>query len=179
MFRAAHPDVIIGTGEFGTWQAPIPEPNGETVITRYTLKPFLDKLDELNRVHDVSAMTDSELERARRHLMVSLSLAFPGSYLMSGSCPVVASSCSSLPELPMPGHVQPTVWSLGLTMSQQERCRGFTHRDQTSAEEARAVPPASLPALGAASVVAPRSEHPVVSALAKSTAGRGWWHGLL
>jgi regulator of sigma E protease len=27
-----------------------------------------------NRVHDVSAMTDSELERARRHLMVSLSL---------------------------------------------------------------------------------------------------------
>jgi hypothetical protein len=32
-----------------------------------------------NRVHDVSAMTDSELERVRRHLMVSLSLAFPGS----------------------------------------------------------------------------------------------------
>ena len=32
-----------------------------------------------DRVHDVSAMTDSELERARRHLMVSLSLAFPGS----------------------------------------------------------------------------------------------------
>ena len=31
-----------------------------------------------NRVHDVSAMTDSELEHARRHLMVSLSLAFPG-----------------------------------------------------------------------------------------------------
>ncbi len=32
-----------------------------------------------DRVHDVSAMTDSELERARRHLMVSLSLAFPSS----------------------------------------------------------------------------------------------------
>ena len=32
-----------------------------------------------NRVHDVSAMTDSELQRAHRHLMVSLSLAFPGS----------------------------------------------------------------------------------------------------
>jgi hypothetical protein len=32
-----------------------------------------------NRVHDVSAMTDSELDRARRHLMVSLSLAVPGS----------------------------------------------------------------------------------------------------
>ena len=28
-----------------------------------------------NRVHDVSAMTDSELERACRHLMASLSLA--------------------------------------------------------------------------------------------------------
>ena len=31
-----------------------------------------------DRVHDVSGMTGSELERARRHLMVSLSLAFPG-----------------------------------------------------------------------------------------------------
>jgi hypothetical protein len=46
-FRAAHQDVIIGTGEFGTWQARIPEPNGETVVTRHTLKPLLDKLDEL------------------------------------------------------------------------------------------------------------------------------------
>ncbi len=32
-----------------------------------------------NRPHDVSGMTDDELERARRHLIVSLSLAFPGS----------------------------------------------------------------------------------------------------
>jgi hypothetical protein len=31
------------------------------------------------RVHDVGGMTDSELERARRHLLASLSLAFPGS----------------------------------------------------------------------------------------------------
>jgi len=46
-FRAAHPDVIIGTAEFGNWQGRIPKPNGETVITRYTLKPLLDKLDEL------------------------------------------------------------------------------------------------------------------------------------
>ena len=30
-----------------------------------------------NRPHDVSGMTDDELERARRHLIVSLSLAFP------------------------------------------------------------------------------------------------------
>ena len=27
-FRAAYPDVIVGAGEFGTWQARIPEPNG-------------------------------------------------------------------------------------------------------------------------------------------------------
>ncbi len=46
-FRAAHPDVIIGSGGFGTWQARIPEENGETVTTRYTLRELLDKLDEL------------------------------------------------------------------------------------------------------------------------------------
>jgi hypothetical protein len=46
-FRAAHPDVIIGDGGFGTWQARIPEPSGETVITRYLLVELLDKLDEL------------------------------------------------------------------------------------------------------------------------------------
>jgi len=28
-FRAAHPEVIIGDGGFGTWQARIPEPDGE------------------------------------------------------------------------------------------------------------------------------------------------------
>ena len=32
-----------------------------------------------DRDHDVSRMTGSELERARRDLRVSLSLAFPGS----------------------------------------------------------------------------------------------------
>jgi hypothetical protein len=46
-FRTAHPDVIIGTAEFGTWQALILEPNGETVITRHTLRALLDKLDML------------------------------------------------------------------------------------------------------------------------------------
>jgi hypothetical protein len=46
-FRAAHPDVIAGTDEFGTWQARIPEPNGETILTRFTLRALLDKLDEL------------------------------------------------------------------------------------------------------------------------------------
>ena len=37
---------------FGTWQARIPEPDGETVITRYTLRELLDKLDELTTGHD-------------------------------------------------------------------------------------------------------------------------------
>jgi hypothetical protein len=46
-FRAAHPDVLIGPGEFGTWQALIPEANGETCIIRYRLVELFDKLDEL------------------------------------------------------------------------------------------------------------------------------------
>ena len=32
-----------------------------------------------DRLHDVSGMTDGELQRARRDLEVSLALAFPGS----------------------------------------------------------------------------------------------------
>lgn len=51
-FRAAHPDVIIGPGGFGTWQARIPAPNGETVATRYTMRELLDRLDELTGQHD-------------------------------------------------------------------------------------------------------------------------------
>ena len=43
-FRAAHPEVIIGDGGFGTRQARIAEPDGETTITRYTLRELLDKL---------------------------------------------------------------------------------------------------------------------------------------
>lgn len=46
-FKAAHPDVVVGDGGFGTMQARIPEPGGETVIIRYTLRELLDKLDEL------------------------------------------------------------------------------------------------------------------------------------
>ena len=46
-FKAAHPDVVIGDGGFGTMQARIPEPAGETVITRYALRELLDKLDEV------------------------------------------------------------------------------------------------------------------------------------
>lgn len=46
-FKAAHPDVIVGDGGFGTLQARIPKPDGEIVITRYTLHELLDKLGEL------------------------------------------------------------------------------------------------------------------------------------
>ena len=46
-FRTAHPEVIIGDGGFSTLQARIPQPDGETVITRYTLRELLDRLDEL------------------------------------------------------------------------------------------------------------------------------------
>jgi len=45
-FKAAHPDVVVGDGGFGTMQARIPEENGETVITRYSLRELLDKLDQ-------------------------------------------------------------------------------------------------------------------------------------
>ena len=45
-FRQRHPGVVVGAGE-GWWQARIPEPHGEIVTTRYTLRALLDKLDEL------------------------------------------------------------------------------------------------------------------------------------
>ena len=48
-FRVAHPEVIIGDGGFGVWQARIPEPHGERIICRYTLRELLDKLDELTK----------------------------------------------------------------------------------------------------------------------------------
>ncbi len=38
--------MVIGAGE-GWWQAWIPEPNGEIITTRYTLRALLDKLDDL------------------------------------------------------------------------------------------------------------------------------------
>ncbi len=51
-FREKNPDVIIGDGGFGTWQARIPAADGETVITRYRLGELLDKLAELTAGHD-------------------------------------------------------------------------------------------------------------------------------
>ena len=50
-FRAAHPGVILGEGGFGTWQARIPEPDGETVVSRYRLCELLDRLDQLTGQH--------------------------------------------------------------------------------------------------------------------------------
>jgi len=46
-FRTNHPDVVIGPGEFGTWQARIPRPYEEIFITRYRLVELLDQLDKL------------------------------------------------------------------------------------------------------------------------------------
>lgn len=51
-FRRDHPEVIIGDGGFGTMQARIPEPNGETVVTRYSLRELLDKLSELTEARE-------------------------------------------------------------------------------------------------------------------------------
>jgi len=50
-FRAAHPGVTIGAGQFGTWQALIPEPHGETFVSRYRLCELLDRLDALTAQH--------------------------------------------------------------------------------------------------------------------------------
>ena len=47
-FRAAHPEVIIGDGGFGTMQARIPQLAGEIVITRYRLIELLDSLNYLD-----------------------------------------------------------------------------------------------------------------------------------
>jgi hypothetical protein len=45
-FREEHPGVSIYTG-LGYWQALVPQPNGEAIITRYLLEELLDKLDTL------------------------------------------------------------------------------------------------------------------------------------
>jgi hypothetical protein len=45
-YREQRPGVLIREG-MGYWQAQIPEPSGETVITRYRLRELLDKLDDL------------------------------------------------------------------------------------------------------------------------------------
>ena len=48
-FRAAHPEVIIGDAGFGVWQARIPEPDGERIISRYILHELLDEIEEVTQ----------------------------------------------------------------------------------------------------------------------------------
>lgn len=37
--------MIISDGGFGAWQARLPEPNSGRIISRYTLRQVLDKLE--------------------------------------------------------------------------------------------------------------------------------------
>jgi hypothetical protein len=46
-YRVAYPIVVIQPGQFATWEARIPEPAGETVVVRHTLRDLLDRLGEL------------------------------------------------------------------------------------------------------------------------------------
>ncbi|MGH3193416.1 MAG: hypothetical protein ACRDPY_28345 [Streptosporangiaceae bacterium] len=46
-FRTAHPDVVIGDGEFGTWEARFRDGDEETTAVRYTLRELLDRLGAL------------------------------------------------------------------------------------------------------------------------------------
>jgi len=57
-FRAAHSEVIIGDAGFGVWQARIPEPDGERIISRYALRELLDKLDKLTGEGTASGSVD-------------------------------------------------------------------------------------------------------------------------
>jgi hypothetical protein len=50
-FRQDHPGIAIRAG-LGYWQAQLPEPSGETVITRYRLEDLLNKLDTLTAPPD-------------------------------------------------------------------------------------------------------------------------------
>ena len=77
-FREEHPEVIIGDGGFGTWQARIPESHGETVITRYTLRELRDKLGELMGRRRRTVRRDARLRTVRRQV---LSDARPGQWL--------------------------------------------------------------------------------------------------
>jgi hypothetical protein len=51
-FRTAHPEVVVGShghvpGVRDWWEARVPEPDGETVVTRPILGDLLDRLDEI------------------------------------------------------------------------------------------------------------------------------------
>jgi len=51
-FRVAYPVVTIGPGQFGTWEALVPEASGQTVIVRHTLRELLDRLGEVTGPDD-------------------------------------------------------------------------------------------------------------------------------
>ena len=59
-FRHAHPGVIVGAGR-GWWQAVIPEPDGEQVITRQTPWPTARQARRGDRRVDGSAPTPATL----------------------------------------------------------------------------------------------------------------------
>lgn len=59
-FREKHPDVIIGDGGFGTWQARIPATDGETVITRYKLRELQGQAMRADRRTRQSAQLTAE-----------------------------------------------------------------------------------------------------------------------
>lgn len=48
MYKATHPGVVVGDVGFGVWQARIPEPTGEFIVTRYSFGELMDRLDELD-----------------------------------------------------------------------------------------------------------------------------------
>ena len=66
-FRALYPRAIIGMIESGCWQARLPEENGETVITRYSLHDLLDKLDEICAPAAEGALTGPRNHRPFRY----------------------------------------------------------------------------------------------------------------
>ena len=55
-FRQANPAVVIGDLGFTVWQARIPRPHGETVVSAHELGDLLDKLDELGRLGELPAV---------------------------------------------------------------------------------------------------------------------------
>ena len=52
-FRRAHPAITIRPGQFGTWEALVPEAAGEGIIVRHTLRELLDRLEKLFPEGDV------------------------------------------------------------------------------------------------------------------------------
>lgn len=89
-----------------------------------------------NRVHDVTAMTSSELENARRQLMVSLSLAFRAHRCEDPSSRTSAPLTPSSPSGQAARHVTGTLllesrWTR-CTPYVRNHCAASTHSDAPS-----------------------------------------------